>query len=294
MTAAAFFQRYLSYPLQGLAGHLFFFLVRLLPLNAASGIGGGLGRRVGPRLGITRRARRNLEKAFPDKSADQIETIIAGMWDNLGRFLFEYPHLSRMDLQHDVEKIGLEHLDALRDDEKPGILFAGHFANWEIVPLIPKLRNLTTHIFYRAPNNPYAGGLFARSHLLSGSEMIPKGPQGARKALKVLARGGHLGMLIDQKMNDGIAVPFFGRDAMTAPALAQLALKYDCPVVPGRIERLAGSKFRVTFYPPLKIEKTGDRHADIKRIMTQVNEILEDWIRQRPEQWLWLHNRWPD
>ena len=294
MTVKKFIQRYLSYPVQGLFGHLFFFLVRLLPQKTASNTGARLGRWIGPKIGISRRARRNLGMAFPDKTPLEIEEIVIGMWDNLGRVLFEYPFLSRIDMTRDVEIIGAEHLDSLRDDGKPGILFAGHFANWEIVPLVPKTRDLDTHIFYRAPNNPYVADLFARSHLTAGSEMIPKGPKGARLGLQVLKDGGHLGMLIDQKMNDGIAVPFFGRDAMTAPALAQLALKYDCPVVPGRIERLEGSKFRVTFYPPLIIEKTGDRHGDILAVMTQVNQTLEHWIRARPEQWLWLHNRWPD
>ena len=101
-------------------------------------------------------------------------------------------------------------------------------------------------------------------------------------------------MLVDQKMNDGIAVPFFGRDAMTAPALAQFALKYDCPVVPVRVELLGGAYFRMTFYPALEIVPTDDRHADILRIMTEVNAIMESWIRDRPAQWLWLHRRWPN
>ncbi len=294
MTATTLIRRYVSYPIQGVLGHIFFFLVRLLPFRTASNIGGKIGAWIGPKIGITRRARLNLGLAFPEKTPPEIEQIITGMWDNLGRVLFEYPFLSGLDVRRDVEIIGAEHLDALREDGKPGIIFGGHFANWEIIPLVPKTRELETHIFYRAPNNPYVGDLFARGHLKTGSEMIPKGPKGARQGLKVLSQGGHLGMLIDQKMNDGIAVPFFGRDAMTAPALAQLALKYDCPVVAGRIERLGDASFRVTFYPPMVIENTGDRHGDILRIMTRVNATLEDWIRARPEQWLWLHNRWPD
>ena len=105
--------------------------------------------------------------------------------------------------------------------------------------------------------------------------------------------GGEIGMLVDQKMTDGIAVPFFGRDAMTAPALAQFALKYDAPIVPIRAERLDGAHFRVTFYPALEVTKTGNRHDDIQAIMTDVNATMESWIRERPEQWLWLHRRWP-
>ncbi len=101
-------------------------------------------------------------------------------------------------------------------------------------------------------------------------------------------------MLVDQKLNDGIAVPFFGRDAMTAPALAQLALRFRCPVVPARVERLGGARFRLTIYPPMGLPDSGDHDADVSETMRRVNAHFEDWIRARPEQWLWLHRRWPD
>jgi KDO2-lipid IV(A) lauroyltransferase len=117
--------------------------------------------------------------------------------------------------------------------------------------------------------------------------MVPKGPAGARQALSLLSKGKRLGMLIDQKMNDGIAVPFFGRDAMTAPALARFAQRYECPAVPVRLERLGGARFRVSFLPPLDI--TG---SDTE-VMARANRIIEAWIRERPEQWLWIHRRWP-
>jgi KDO2-lipid IV(A) lauroyltransferase len=124
--------------------------------------------------------------------------------------------------------------------------------------------------------------------------LIPKGPAGARLLLRSLKGGKHLGMVVDQKMNDGIAIPFFGRDAMTAPALAELALRFDCPVVPVRVERLEGARFRITIDPPLDLDVTGERRADITAAMVKVNALIESWVREHPEQWLWLHNRWPD
>jgi KDO2-lipid IV(A) lauroyltransferase len=100
-------------------------------------------------------------------------------------------------------------------------------------------------------------------------------------------------MLVDQKMNDGIAVPFFDRPAMTASAVAELALKFRCPVVPLRCERLGGAHFRVTALPPLLLPDTGDRIADSYSLMLNINQLIESWIREHPEQWLWLHRRWP-
>jgi Kdo2-lipid IVA lauroyltransferase/acyltransferase len=112
--------------------------------------------------------------------------------------------------------------------------------------------------------------------------------------LAALRDGRALCMLVDQKMNDGIPVPFFGRDAMTAPALAMLALRHDCAVVPIRMQRIHGAHFRLITEPPLPLPRSGDKEADRRALMVEVNATVERWVRERPEQWLWLHRRWPD
>ncbi|MFB3135253.1 MAG: lipid A biosynthesis lauroyl acyltransferase [Rhodospirillales bacterium] len=289
-------RRRLIHPLEALVAYAAFGVLRLLPFRAASALGGLVGRTIGPRLGITERARRNLGRAFPEKTAPGIERIILGMWDNLGRTVCEYPHLDRLRFSDDgggVDVVGTEHVDALRDDGRPGIFFSAHMANWEIAALSIAHRGLPIHVIYRAPNNPLVELLFQRRHPGAG-ELIPKGAEGARRALALMRKGEHLGMFVDQKLNDGIPVPFFGRDAMTAPALARFALKFDCPVVPVRVERLHGSCLRITHYPPIDLPRTGDRQADVAATMAKVNAVIEGWVRERPEQWLWLHNRWPD
>lgn len=270
---------------------------RLLPLDAASALGGWLCRHIGPWLPVSRHAVRNLRRCFPEKPEAEIRRLLVAMWDNLGRVFGEYPHLGHFRLYEPdsrVEVIGAENVDLLREDGKPGIFFSAHVGNWEIAALSVSRRGVPIALIYRAPNNPVVDALmrWARSRVVH--ETMPKGTEGARRALAILRDGGHLGMLVDQKMNDGIAVPFFGRPAMTAPAMAQFALRFGCPVVPVRVERIRGSRFRLTLHPPLEIAKTGDRHGDILALMTRVNAIIEGWIRERPEQWLWLHRRWPD
>lgn len=272
-------------------------LLAALPIDAASGLGGWLGRSIGPHLSVSRRARRNLKTCFPEKSDAEIEAIVRGMWDNLGRVVGEFPHVAHLDLSGGGQRVtidGIEHFDRLRDDGKPGIFIGGHIGNWELAGAVAAARGLPLAMIYRAANNPYVEKLYRRGRADGAAELIPKGPAGARRILDVLKGGGHLALLVDQKMNDGIAVPFFGRDAMTAPALAQFALKFRCPVVPARVERLKGAHFRITVLPPLEFAETGNRHADIQAAMTQVNALIEAWIRDRPEQWLWLHKRWPD
>ena len=300
MAARTPFFRYLRskllYPLQAGLAHIFFSTVRLLPLNFASGFGGLVGRTIGPRLSITNLARTNLKKAFPEKSDFEIKQIINNMWDNLGRTLFEFPQINSLSFYEGdarVEIIGAENIDLLYNDERPGIFYTAHLANWELAPLAVVSRGLPLHIFYRMPNNDLLESLYHKRRP-KNLGVLPKGSLGARNAILLLKKGGHLGMLLDQKMNDGISVPFFGRDAMTAPAMAQFALKYECPIVPVQVERLAGVKFRITFHPPIEYSSSNDHTEDVKSIMTDVNECIEKWICQNPSQWLWVHNRWPD
>jgi len=278
---------------------LFFAAMRALPLDAASALGGALARLIGPRLGISQRARRNLRTALPELSAPQIERVIRGMWDNLGRVAAEYPHLRQIRVfapGGPVETAGLEHLDQAIAAGRPAIIFGGHLGNWEIAALAAGQYGIDVAQIYRAANNPLVDRMIARCRgdPSNGSEFIPKGAVASRRALAALRRGAHLALLVDQKLNDGIPVPFFGRKAMTAPALALLALHFDCAVLPARVERVGGAHFRLTIHPPLALPHSGDRNADVATLMAAVNRTLELWIRETPEQWFWLHSRWPD
>ncbi len=289
--------RYLFHPLEAAAALVAYSLMRVLPIDMASALGGWLGRTVGPHIPVSARAVKNLSAAFPEKSPSEIAAIVRGMWDNLGRVAAEYPHLGEIDVYDPggrVETIGAENVDLLREDDHAGIFFSGHIANWEIVSLGATQRGVPLDRVYREANNRLVEWLYQHGRAAVEGALVPKGPAGARVLLRSLKDNRHIAMMVDQKMNDGIPVPFFGRDVMTAPALAELALRYDCPVVPARVERLKGAHFRLLIYPPLELVKTGDRQADIAANMAQVNAIIEQWVRDTPEQWLWLHNRWPD
>jgi len=286
-----------SQVLRALIARLAVGMLGALPLDRSSALGGWLGRTVGPRLAVTRIARRNLARAFPERTPAEIETIIGGMWGNLGRVVGEYPHLGEFDLYADdgrVEVIGAEIIDQLRDDGVGCILFSAHLGNWEILSLVATQNGVPLVHIYRVPNNPLIEDLIRRLRAPIGGIHHGKGRAGAKELIKALKRGEHLAMLVDQKLNDGIPVPFFGRDAMTAPALAKLALKFRCPVVPFWTERLEGAHLRLTVLPPVTLPDTGDRHADVASLMRDVNALIEGWIRARPEQWLWVHRRWPD
>ena len=273
--------------------------LRALGPVRASNLGGAVARGVGPMLPVSRVADANLRAAMPELDAAARRRIVRGVWDNLGRTLGELPHLA--DLRPSPsgpgwELVGAEALQPLLAQPGPAILFSGHIGNWEMLPVAAAAAGVPFHSMYRTIENREIDALLLdlrRRAMRYDVQMFAKGPNGAKQAMKHLMAGGRLGMLMDQKMNDGIEARFFGRPAMTAPALAVLALRLRCPVIPGWVQRLGPARFRVTCEAPLALPDTGDRNADVGTLTQAMNDTLERWIRQRPEGWLWLHRRWP-
>ena len=286
-------KRKLIWLLEAAIAYAIYGLLAALPVKAGSALCGHISRWIGPHLPLSDIARRNLRQAMPELTEARIEQIVAEVWDNVGRVAAEFPHIDTL-IRHNVEVVGIEHCRAQREDGRPGLFISAHYGNWELAGAQVCHEGIPITLVYRAANNPWVEHLYRRGRTASAfGGQIAKGSQGARQALDVLRKGGHLGMLVDQKMNDGMAVPFFGRDAMTAPAVARMALKYKCPVVPTRVQRLGGCRFRITFYPPLDLPDTGNTQADTLSLMTTINGVIESWVREEPGHWLWLHRRWP-
>jgi KDO2-lipid IV(A) lauroyltransferase len=267
---------------------------RLIGVDAASAVGGFIGRAIFARTGVTRRARDNLIAAFPEKSEAEREAIIRTMWDNLGRTVAEYAHLDKFDLGGPDPRIQVNNLDVIEKVQGKGVLIvSGHFANWEIMPIAASRYGMDGAIVYRPPNNPYVDRYIARARARKGyAEQISK-HQGTRRIFTLLRGGKAILLLADQKTNEGIAVPFFGRDAMTTPAPAALALKLKVPMIFASNKRLGGARFAVTVYPPLEFTPTGNDDADMRAMTEAINLRLEEMVRADPGQWLWIHRRWP-
>lgn len=282
------------YRLEASAARLAFALFKALPLDAASGAGGRALRVLGPLLPWHRRARRHLRRALPELGPARVRGVLSGMWDNLGRSLAELPQLETLTRPGRIEVVGREHPEAALALGRAVLLFSGHIGNWEVLPLACTGLARPLTVVHRRLNNPLVEAVLAEARDANRAGSVAKGPEGARQLLALIKRHALLGLLVDQKLNEGIAAPFFGRPAMTAPALASFALRYRLPVIPVRAERLAGARFRVTFHPPLEHPASGERDADVGAMTAEVNRILEAWVRERPEQWLWMHRRWPD
>jgi Kdo2-lipid IVA lauroyltransferase/acyltransferase len=265
----------------------------------SSNLGGWIARNIGPVLPVSRIADLNLQKALPHLDAQARKHIIRAVWDNLGRNVGELPHLARFKQTADGpgwELQGQEHLEELIARKCRVLFFSGHFGNWEMVLPIAAQLGLPVAGFYRSASNAAVNDIIQgmrESALDGGISMFAKGARGARAALLHLKNGGSIGLLADQKMNDGIGVPFFGHVAMTAPALAQLALRFHAPVVPVHVVRLGAARFRMVCEPPLAVPLSGNKEADVYALTLAMNRTLERWITAAPESWLWLHRRWP-
>lgn len=273
-------------------------LIRLPGLDRASAAGGFLGRTFGPKLGITRRARRRIMRAMPELNEAEVERIITAMWDNLGRVAFEYAYIDtfrREDQRHRIEVVGMETLRAHAASGQGGLLLSGHFGNFELLPVAMQREGFTGGEVYRPANNPYVNEwmLNMRSGE-AGSVQIPKGRKGTRDLLTILRDHGFVAMLFDQKMNEGIEAKLFGIPSMTTPAPAGLAIRLGTVMFPACIERLQGANFRVTLYPPIKADPDAEAMSETIRLTQLLNDFLEARIREKPENWFWLHNRWAD
>lgn len=273
-----------------------FALFQRLPLETASDFGGWLARRVGPHLKVNRVARRNLSQAFPEWSGDKVDAVTRDMWDNLGRYATEFPHIAKLTPEQFAaitEIEGAEHLLAAKHFGTGTLIFSGHMANWEMGVKTGTELGIPLSAVYRPLNNPHMDALVNHYRNQYQTHGIAKTASGGRELLKTLRDNGHVAFLLDQKMNSGIPISFFGRDAMTATSIADLHLKHGYPILPARIERIGKKpRFKVTIFPPLEYDKTGDTKADVKAIMQATHRLLEDWIRERPEQWFWVHKRW--
>lgn len=275
------------YMLEAFALILFYGICDILPPAAASSLGGWIGRHVGSRLAASRKARAHLRDSLPDLSDEQLGQHIADMWDNLGRVIAEYPHLNEIGA-HRVTLHGAEHLKNSLAHNKPVILFGAHLANWEVMaPAVYHQIGLKPGLVYRAPNNPVSDRLLDYARSLHGVlKTLPKSKSGTRQLVQALKNGESIGILIDQKYNEGSPVSFFGRPAMTSPAFVQLARKYQATLIPFQCVRKPGCHFEITFEAPM------DTNDEDGIVMRRAHTRLENWIEDRPGEWMWLHRRW--
>jgi Kdo2-lipid IVA lauroyltransferase/acyltransferase len=263
---------------------------------------GRITRLLGRALREQRIGRANLAAAFPEKSPEEIESILAGVWDNLGRVGAEFTHLDHLwdydtayPTRHgriEIPQRTLELFYQLRDDDKPALVFASHLGNWELPAVAAVAHGLDTAILYRRPNIASADRIIQEMRQVKMGTLIPAGRDAPLRLAEALQRGQHVAMLVDQYLTGGVEVTFFGRKTRANPMLARLLRQVECPIHGVRIIRLPGHRFRLELTEELKPVRDDEGRIDVPGTTQAVTSVVESWIREYPEQWLWLHRRW--
>jgi Kdo2-lipid IVA lauroyltransferase/acyltransferase len=267
---------------------------RLEP-HAASAFGQRLLRRIGPRLGKTAPMQRNLRLAFPYLSEAERGDLLREVWGNAGAVLAEYPHFEAIchDFDGHFEFVEQWDLDEYRAGKRHGVFVSAHVGNWEFCAAAAGRQGIPITVIYAPSRNPYIERLLRRRREALGCRLVSL-DEGARPLLGELGEGRSIGLVVDTRDDDGVPIPFFGHDKLTTLAPARLALRFGCALIPVRIERLGPARFRLTVHEPVRPDPALASDKDrATQMMGEVNRIFEQWIRERPEQWLCIKRAWP-
>jgi Kdo2-lipid IVA lauroyltransferase/acyltransferase len=288
-----------------IVGRIFVLLVkamRHIDRRHSAALAAGVMRTIGPWRKEHRVGRENLIAAFPHKSGAEIEAILAGVWDNLGRVAAEFVHLDRLDVfdparpgPGDItyDQQAYDRFHRLRLDNRPALIFSAHLANWELPPYVAAAFNLDAHILYRRPNIGPVDEAVREMRAETMGTLLPAGFDAPLRLVRVLEAGGRVGLLVDQHFGSGVDVTFFGRRCKVNPLLARLAGQVKCPIYGVRVIRLPElDRFRAELTEELEPVRDAEGKVDVAATMQMITSMIEGWVREHPEQWLWVHKRW--
>jgi KDO2-lipid IV(A) lauroyltransferase len=279
-------------------------MLRALRVGASDRMANRLGfllRKIGPFLPEHQIGRANLAAAFPEKPAAEIEQILAGVWDNLGRFAADFAQIDRLTSNNppregdDIvfDQATIERFEQMRREHKPALVFAPHLANWELPALMAARHGLDTAVLFRRPNIRAISDAVLRIRAGAMGTLVPTGLDAPVRLLRALEAGRIVAMLVDQHYVKGVDVTFFGRPCKANPLIAQLARHTECPIHGTRVVRLENrNRFLVELTDPIEPKRDPQGKVDARGTMQVITTVIEGWVRQHPEQWLWLHRRW--
>jgi KDO2-lipid IV(A) lauroyltransferase len=270
-----------------------------LPAQTSINAAEKLARFLSPVLPRTRLTRKNLALAFPEKSPAEIKQLSRGVWGNVGRTIAEYVFLDDLiDINLDdqeagrIEVHGIEQFVKLRESKRPVVIFTAHTGNWEILPVAAAVYSLTITALFRPPNNRFLAKRVLKARKTEGGHLVPSRAGAAWALASVLENGGAVGLLSDQAFTRGPRIKFMGRETTANPLAAKLARQFECDIHPARCIRLPNGRFRIELHDPIDIARKDDGAVDLQATTQNIGDIVESWVREYPEQWLWLHDRW--
>jgi len=274
-----------------------FFIFKIIGLNNASNLGSILGKSFGPLFRSKSITKQNIKIGLGEINKEKESEIINGMWSNIGRTFAEYIFLNNFKLNKTnfdhIKIFGIDYLENIKKNNESVVFYSAHFANFELMAMELEKFGIKCAAIYRPLNNVFLNPLmeYMRIKYICPNQ-IPKGRMGMREIINKIKNGYSIALMVDQRVSEGQRVSFFNKPAHTTTIPAQLALKYECKLVPISLERKEGPNFEMTIHKPYKVEKTGNDEEDTKNITLKINRIIEKMILENPKQWIWSHNRW--
>ncbi len=274
-------------------------VLKILPADPAIRFADRVARFIGPKTWRHKLMMTNLRNAFPEKSEKELEQIAVASWGHMGRMAAEYVFLDRLfDFDPEntepgrVEVSGIPIFLDLRDNPRPFIVFTAHTGNFELLPVAGKAFGLEVMVLFRPPNNPYiADKVFSFRAARMGS-LVPSHAGSSFALARRLEAGGGVGVLVDQKFKKGLSTYFFSQPVKTNPLLAKLVRQFDADVYPARCIRLPDNRYRLEIEPRIELPRDDNGNLDVQGTAQVLNNKVESWVREYPEQWLWYHDRW--
>ncbi len=284
--------RYFKYFIQFLFAIVFFIICKLLGPKISSELGGRIFEKIGPYFRSKKLIHTNIKNSIPNVSSNNLNTIIKLMWNNYGRVFAEYMFIKNFrmgKLSSKIEVEGQEILDDIKKYNKQVIFVSGHFGNFELMAMHLEKTGINLSTIYRPLNNIFLNFLMERIRKkYICKHQIKKGIGGMKKLLNLKKNNISTALMIDQRVSEGILSNFFNKKALTTTVPAQLVKKFNIPVIPIYLERIKDINFKIIINKPLFFSK----NDTIQNITDKLNKELEKMILNKPEQWIWSHNRW--
>jgi len=244
---------------------------------------------ISPLTDNKKRIENNLNLVMPNLLENTKKEIVNKCLDNIGMTMFELLSPKEFKIVGQKAEVlgpGAALLEKSKDASKPVILISGHYGNYDVVRanLIPKGYQIGA--LYRPMNNPYFNATYLKNISLIGMPLFARGKHGMSEMMKFLKGGKLIALLIDQHMQNGEPLKFFGKTAFTATSAAKMALKYNAILMPFFVVRKGRtSKFELHFETPIQ-------HSDPIKMTQEFNDRLESRVKENLDQWLWTHKRW--
>ena len=271
---------------------IFFFIFKIIGYKNASNLGEKIGKIFGPLFRSSLKVKKNLENSNIGNSNEERERIVKNMWGNYGRIFADYMYIKNFrneNLFKNIEVVGENILEEIKNEKEPVIFISGHFNNFELMALYLEKSGIDLAAIYRPLNNKFLNPLMEKIRIqYICKKQIKKGISGTKEILKHFRNGTSIALMIDQRVSEGIKSKFFNNVALTTTIPAQFVKKFECKIVPVYIERKNKHQFILEILRPISFSKD----ENIESITMNLNKVLEELIRRKPDQWIWTHSRW--